>query len=85
MTMLVEGVGYAAASINVCILIPQVIKTVRTKKARDLSALTFILMASSAALWTAYGFGTANWPIVLANGVTLCFDVVILTVKARHG
>jgi MtN3 and saliva related transmembrane protein len=81
----ISGIGFAAATINICILIPQVVKTLRTKQTRDLSRLTFTLMASSAFLWIVYGVATMNWPIVLANSFTLCFDFIILVMKARHG
>lgn len=82
---LVAGIGFAAATINIFILIPQVVKTLKTKKTKDLSRLTFTLMACAAFLWIIYGLSTVNWPIIIANGFTLCFDIIILTMKARHG
>lgn len=80
----VAVLGFTAAIINVFILVPQTLKTVRTKQTRDISQLTFILMNLSAALWVVYGLGTRTWPVVLANGFTLLFASIILAVKFQN-
>lgn len=85
MHSVINAIGYTAASINVVILLPQVIKTVRTKKTRDLSKLTFSLMDTAAILWLIYGMSTKSLPLIMANGFTVFFASTLLIMKHRHG
>ena len=79
------AIGYTAASINVVILLPQVIKTIKTKRTRDLSRLTFSLMDLAAILWVIYGVSTKSLPLVMANGCTAIFASTLLIMKHKHG
>jgi len=36
------------------------------------------------ALWLAYGLLLTNWPLMLANAVTLVFSLAILALKVRY-
>lgn len=78
-------IGYTAASINVVILLPQVIKTIKTRKTRDLSKITFSLMDIAATLWVIYGISTKSIPLIMANGCTILFASTLLIMKHRHG
>jgi len=81
----IVSIGYTAAIINVFILIPQVIKVLKTKKTRDLSKITFRLMDTAATLWLLYGLLSKTWPVVLANACTLVFATTILVYKRKNG
>lgn len=64
--------------------LPQTLKTIRTRKTKDLSLATFLIIGVSALLWTIYGLAN-NLPSIWATNavVTLC-SVIILSIKFRQ-
>ncbi|MEL6537691.1 MAG: SemiSWEET transporter [Bacteroidota bacterium] len=79
-----EGIGMVAAFLTTLSFLPQVIKTWRSRSAHDLSLGMFSMLVIGVALWLVYGIWLANWPIILANGVTLLFSGTILYFKLRY-
>lgn len=80
---MIEFVGFTAAILSTFAFLPQVIKTWRSKSARDLSLGMYLLVSSSVLMWLIYGIMTIDWPIILANIVTLSMSLVILFFKLR--
>lgn len=46
---------------------PQVIKIFRTKSAKDIAPLTYLIVEVGSIIWILYGLELKNFPIVLAN------------------
>lgn len=82
---LVELVGMGAATLTTSSFAPQAIKVVRTRETAAISLAMYAMFTAGVALWLAYGLMTAQWIIVAANGVTLMFAAVILTIKLGEG
>jgi MtN3 and saliva related transmembrane protein len=79
--LMTDSLGYAAAVLTTGSFVPQAILTLRT---RDVSGISLAMYASftlGVALWLAYGISIGQWPIVVANIVTLILASVILAVK----
>lgn len=64
--------------------LPQTIKTIHTRKTKDLSAATFLIIGASAVLWTVYGIANGKPAIWVTNGVVSVCSVVILSIKFRN-
>jgi MtN3 and saliva related transmembrane protein len=62
--------GLIAGTCTTLSFLPQVIRTLRTRHARDLSAAWLLIFGLGAALWLTYGLLKSNIAIALANGVT---------------
>ena len=77
--------GLLAAAFTTAALLPQVIKTVKTKKTDDISLLMYIILSIGISLWLIYGLLTIDLPIILANSITLILTVIVLILKIRHG
>jgi MtN3 and saliva related transmembrane protein len=45
----------------------------------------FCVLVTGLALWLTYGILLGQWPIMIANGITLCLAGTILFFKLRHG
>jgi MtN3 and saliva related transmembrane protein len=69
--MNMEFIGLAAGILKTVSFGPQLIKTIFTKKAEDVSMFTFILCVLSAILWIWYALVTGRWSILLANSGVL--------------
>ncbi len=78
-------IGLVAGALTTSSCIPQAVRIIRTKSARDVSALFFALMAAGMCLWLVYGLARADTVIILWNAVSLAFCIVILILKHIYG
>ena len=73
--------GYFAAVITTAAFLPQLIKTLKTKKADDVSLTTLIMFNSGVLSWIIYGYKISSTPILIANLITLVINLSILISK----
>ncbi|MFH1593027.1 MAG: SemiSWEET transporter [Candidatus Woesearchaeota archaeon] len=78
-------VGLAAGILTTAAFLPQAIKTLRTKKTRDISLMMYIMVVAGLFLWLVYGILLKDLPLILANAITFLFSVFILIMKIRYG
>jgi MtN3 and saliva related transmembrane protein len=45
----------------------------------------YAIFTSGIALWLAYGVVREDWPIIVANGITLALCLAVVLLKLRHG
>lgn len=74
-------VGSVAGTITSIAAIPQVIKTLRTRHARDISIWQPLLLAIGVALWMVYGILIHDQPLILANIVPLACNALLVGLK----
>ncbi|MBO6972301.1 MAG: SemiSWEET transporter [Prochlorococcus marinus CUG1434] len=79
--MNVEIFGYIAAILTTAAFLPQLIKTLKTKKAEDVSLVTLIMFIVGVLCWIIYGYKISSIPILLANLITLLLNFLILISK----
>ncbi|MFH1380977.1 MAG: SemiSWEET transporter [Candidatus Omnitrophota bacterium] len=77
-------VGLIAAICTTIAFFPQIIMVYRTKQTRDLSLPTFLLLTTGIFLWLLYGILLGNFPIILANAITLIGCLYILIMKIKY-
>lgn len=73
--------GYAAAAVGSCLMLPQVLQSWRTRQVNDLSMGMVLLYVVNCALWMAYGGLVRSGPILVANGVGLLIGAAQLGMK----
>jgi MtN3 and saliva related transmembrane protein len=78
-------IGLAAGALTTSSCIPQAVKIVQTRSAKDVSTLFFALMAAGMSLWLVYGLARADVAIVLWNAISLAFCLAILALKRVYG
>lgn len=78
-------VGYMAAAVGVSLMLPQVIKSIKTKEVGDLSSAMVVLYVLNCALWLAYGLLIFAPPMILVNSIALVIGIVQLILKLRYG
>ena len=79
--MLVTVLGVTATALSALSLLPQVIRTWRTRSAGDISGTWLIVALLSMAMWIAYGGLTGAHAILWANLITGVQAAIILSVK----
>ena len=77
----VEFFGYFAAILTTAAFLPQLIKTIKTKKADDVSLLTLIMFISGVGSWIIYGYVISSTPILIANTITFILNFFLLISK----
>jgi len=82
---LTTTIGLVAAFLTTVAFLPQVIKTWKTKSAKDLSLGMFLIFSTGVLLWLIYGLLVNDLPIILANIFTLSLSTIILYFKIKHG
>ena len=79
--MNIDIFGYFAAILTTVAFLPQLIKTLKTKKADDVSLTTLVMFIIGVFSWIIYGYKISSKPILIANLVTLILNLLILISK----
>jgi len=85
MVFLIESVGYFAGLFTTLALLPQAIKSWRSKHTRDVSMGWITTLVIGVILWLVYGIFISSWPIIIANMATLTLALAVLALKLKHG
>ena len=80
-TFNIEFFGYFAAILTTLAFLPQLIKTLKTKKAEDVSLITLIMFLIGVLSWIIYGYKISSTPILIANVITFILNLLILIFK----
>jgi len=79
-----EIIGFAAAIITTASFIPQAVKTLKTKNTAGISLIMYIFFTFGVSLWIIYGISVKDYPIILANGVSIFLSATILYTKIQN-
>ncbi|MEM0137483.1 MAG: SemiSWEET family transporter [Thermoplasmata archaeon] len=63
---------------------PQFIKIIMDKSAKEISFLMYIVISIGIFLWFLYGLMINSLPIIVANGVSFILTILILLGKIRY-
>jgi MtN3 and saliva related transmembrane protein len=76
-------IGLVAACLTTSAFLPQLIKVWRSKSAKDVSLVMFVVFTLGIALWFLYGLIRNDLVIILANAITFVLALAILLLKLR--
>jgi MtN3 and saliva related transmembrane protein len=79
----VENLGFVAAFCTTVAFVPQLVRVLRLRSAREISLPTFLLFSVGVFLWLLYGLYTGSKPVIASNAVTLVLSLSILALKLR--
>lgn len=77
-------VGYTAATLGTFLMLPQIIRTIRTKHAGDLSSAMLAVYVVQCALWAIYGWRLGEVPIWLCNIIGSGIGLMQAGLKYRY-
>jgi MtN3 and saliva related transmembrane protein len=80
----IEILGLVAGLCTSSSILPQLIKTLKTKEANDVSVFMFIVMLTGNSLWIYYGFDKSDLPIISTNFLALGLNIAMLVFKYRY-
>lgn len=77
-------IGILAGVITSVSMLPQVIKTIKTKESKDISVFMIILLISGLGLWVYYGFLRKDYPIIFTNSFSCLVDITLLCLHLKY-
>ncbi len=81
---LVSTIGYVAAFSTTVSFVPQLMRVIRLKTARDISLGMFLFFSWGVFMWLIYGIAIHSWPVTASNAVTLVLSISILVLKLKY-
>ncbi len=72
------ALGYTGAALGVCMVVPQILRTIRHPRLGGVSPLSWSLGALACTAWLTYGLRTATWPQVPGNVLLVAGAVAIV-------
>lgn len=81
---LTQLTGMAAGILTASSLIPQVIKTIREKKAEDVSLGMLFVLQAGIVLWIVYGVMRDDLPLIVTNSFSLLVNIVMVILGFKY-
>lgn len=79
----IQVLGLLAGALTTAAFLPQVVKTWKSRSAKDLSLGMFSLFCLGVAMWLIYGLAVKDVPVIAANLLTLLLASTLLFFKLR--
>ncbi len=81
----VEIIGFIAGIFVASSLIPQNIKSWRTKSTSDISLTWMLINIVGQILWAVYGLLINSLALIVMSSITLALALSLLVLKLKHG
>ena len=77
-------IGIAAGILTAISMMPQLIKTIRERKANDISPIMLLLLMTGLALWVWYGWKRKDWPLIVTNSFSFLLNTLLLILLWKY-
>jgi len=77
-------IGIAAGVLTAVSMLPQVFKTLKTKKAENVSPVMLIILICGVALWIFYGILKDDLPIIFTNAFSVLVNIFMLFLRWKY-
>ncbi len=81
--MLVDVIGFIAGFLSAVSLIPQLVKSYRTRSLDDISLTALLVILAATGLWTVYGILINSLPLIVTDGFLFLVDLGIVILKIK--
>ena len=85
MIAITEALGLAAGFFVSLGLVPQIVRVLKLRDARQISLPFNLLSLGGTVLWLAYGILLGLLAVVFWNGVNCILYIILLSVKLKYG
>ena len=77
-------IGSIAATLTTIAFVPQAYYSFKTRDLSGISLPMYSTFTLGVAFWLIYGLIQHDWPIIIANIITICLSSVILMLKIKQ-
>lgn len=78
-----EIIGIGAGICTSASSVPQILKTIKKKKAADVSPIMFLVLLAGNGLWVWYGARRSDLPVLITNCISVLLDLSMLYLRYR--
>jgi MtN3 and saliva related transmembrane protein len=78
-----EAIGMVGACLTTFSFLPQAIRIWRTRSARDVSLVMYVMMTSGSVMWLIYGLLLGSPSLIFSNGIGVVMTGSVLALKLR--
>ncbi|MGZ3845729.1 MAG: SemiSWEET family sugar transporter [Flavisolibacter sp.] len=79
-----QVIGLAAGVCTASSMIPQVVKTIKEKKAEDVSLVMLLVLGTGIILWIVYGIKKNDLPIIATNSFSLLVNIIMVICGIKY-
>lgn len=76
-----DYIGTIAATLTTLAFIPQAIHSYKTRDLSGISLPMYSIFTAGVAMWLIYGLLKHDWPIIIANAITVCLAGMVMVLK----
>jgi MtN3 and saliva related transmembrane protein len=80
----IQIIGLIAGVFTASSLLPQLIKILREKHARDVSKAMLLVLMTGVSLWIFYGILREDLPIIITNSFSLILNIITLYYRIKY-
>ena len=77
--------GIIAGLLTSVSAIPQIVKIIKEKEAKDVSLKMLIILLAGVGLWIVYGSLKNDWVLIATNGLSFLLNAMIFTLRIIYG
>ena len=81
---LIQIIGVAAGLCTSSATIPQIVRTLKTREAKDVSLIMFLVLMLGNALWIYYGATKSDIPIVATSSLALGLNMAMFGLAIKY-
>jgi MtN3 and saliva related transmembrane protein len=79
-----QAIGLFAGICTSSSLLPQLVKTLKEKKAEEISKLMLFVLLIGVAGWVVYGFLRDDMPIIITNSFSLLLNIFLIILRFKY-
>lgn len=80
----IQIIGSTAGILTAISMLPQLIKIIKDKQAKEVSVLMLIVLMSGLALWVVYGVYRDDWPLIITNSFSFSLNLLVLIFRVKY-
>ena len=80
----INGIGYIAAFCTTTAFVPQIIRVLKLRSAREISLGMAVIFSFGVTMWLVYGLMLHSWPVIIANAATLLLSASLVILKLHY-
>ncbi|NTS42223.1 SemiSWEET transporter [Flavisolibacter sp. BT320] len=79
-----QAIGLFAGICTASSLLPQLIKTIKEKKADDISKTMLFVLLTGVATWVVYGVLRHDLPIIITNSFSFLLNIIMIFLRIKY-
>ncbi|MBC7424338.1 MAG: SemiSWEET transporter [Ferruginibacter sp.] len=77
-------IGFVAGLLTAISMLPQLVKTLKEKKAADITPWMLGVLITGVVLWMVYGLIKKDWPIIITNAISIFLNVWMFILRRMY-